>query len=280
VPARKTAPLRELPADLPAEVERAVRAAGALPIAKLTRARLGDEARRLLESRLVAAGLERAGKAIRVPLAEQIGALLEGGARVALKDLPRRIKGAARKEIDAAVDAVVRAGTARVVVRTQIEVLVGAADRALSPAEIAELVKAHAALGKVLKKVTARGRPRSLLRDDLTALLGPVAVGAGDARPAHHPATGALDAGALVAEALARLEDPVLKLARVPDLARALAGRLALAELHRALFAAEDAGVIELRPEAGGEFIADEDARLCPSGPRGTVLSHVRRVSA
>ena len=171
---RTAKPLAELPPDLPAEVERAVRAAGALPTAKLTRVKLGPAARRELDRRLVATGLERTAKAVRVPLAEQLLALVQGGARVSLKDAAKRVKGGSKKELDAAIDALVRGGRAKVVVRTQVEVLVGGGDRALSAAEVGEIVEAHAALAKVLKKVTAKGRARSILREDLAALIGPI----------------------------------------------------------------------------------------------------------
>jgi hypothetical protein len=182
------------------------------------------------------------------------------------------VKGGARKEIDAAVDRLVRAGQARVVVRTQIEVLVGGADRALEPAEVSQLVAAHAALAKVLKKVTAKGRPRSILREDLAALLAPIERAARAEAAAAPPP----DPAAIVGEALREMAE--LGLVRIPALVRALDGRVALADVHRALFQADDAGVIELRPEAGGEFLAEEDARLCPPGPRGTVFSYAALV--
>jgi hypothetical protein len=272
--ARKTGEIEDLPPPLPAEVERAVRAAGALPLARLTRVKLGERARRELERQLVVSGLERTAKLVRVPLGEQLLTLVRGGGRVALKDLAKRVKGGAKKEIDAAIDRLIRAGQARVVVRTQIEVLVGAGDRALDPAEVAELVKAHAALGKVLKKVTAKGRARSVLLDDLAPLVAPLHASSAPAAPPPTAPAGA----AIVAEALRRLEHPVLKLARVPELVRALDGRVAMADVHRALLDADDAGEIELRPEAGGEYLSPEEARLCPPGPRGTVLSYARIV--
>jgi hypothetical protein len=279
--ARKTSKtVDELPTDLAAEVERAVRAAGALPRAKLTKVKLGPKAAGELTSALVAAGLEATPKAVRVPLGAQLAALLAGGARLPLKDAPKRVKGAAsKKELDAALDRLLRDGGARLVVRTQVEVLVGAAERALAATEVAALGKAHAALAKVLKKVAAKGRPRSLLRADLAELLAPATAAlAPPPVPAGDDAD-ALDADALVAEALARLEHPTLKLVRVPELVRELAARLPLAQIHAALLAAVAAGALELRPEAGGEFLRDDDARLCPPGPRGTVFSYARRVS-
>ena len=217
---------------------------------------------------------------MRVPLGEQLLAVVQGGARVPLKDVARRVKGGAKKELDAALDRLVRAGQARVVVRTAVEVLVSGADRALSPAEVAEMALAHAALGKVLKKVTAKGRARSILRDDLPALLTTLRPGtavflrnARAFRDLQHRASPSTE---IVAEALRRLA--VLDLVRVPDLVREIEGEVALAEVHRALLAADDAGAIELRPESGTEFLSEADARLCPPGPRGTVLSYARVV--
>lgn len=272
-PAKTAKLIDRIEPALAAEAERAVRAAGALPQAKLTRLKLTKEAFAELERQLVERGLERGPKALRVPIDQQILALLEGGGRLPLKDVPRRVKGAARPEIATAIDRLVRAGEARAVIRTQLEVLVGTGERTLEAAEIAQLVKVAAQLGKVLKKVTAKGRQRTLLREDFAAILGPFA----DAPRA--PAAAADSPRDLVADALRRLEDPVLKLARIPDLVRALAGRLDVTAVHRALMEAADGGTIELRPESGGEFLDADDAALCPPGPRGTVFSYARRLS-
>jgi hypothetical protein len=274
--ARKTSALDHVEPALVAQVEAAIRSAGAIPLNKLSRVKLTPEAQATLERELVARGLERAPRAMRVPVDEQILALVQGGGRVQRKDVARRVKGAAWTEITAALPRLCRAGSVRIVVRTQVEVLVGGADRVLDAAEIGALFRAQAELGKVLKKVRAKGLPRSLLREDLAALLGPLAAaapaGARDARaPAPHE-----DARKLVAAALRRLEHPSLKLVRIPELVRSLAGQLAVADVHGAIEDAAAAGAIELRPEAGGEFLSDDDARLCPPGPRGTVFSYAR----
>src|SRR5262249_36337727 len=125
--------------------------------------------------------------------------------------------------------------------------------------------------------------PRSILREDLAELLAPIEraayAGHDGGRPPMPPGAAAAppaDPAAIVGEALRRMA--VLGLTRVPELVRALDGQVALADVHRALFQADDAGVIELRPEAGGEFLAEEDARLCPPGPRGTVFSYAALV--
>jgi hypothetical protein len=277
--ARRTPPARDAIDDaLVAGVAEAVRRALVLPIAKLTKEKLTPRARDELVQRLVAGGLERTPKTVRVPLAEQIHALLAGGARVALKDLARRVKGASPKaEIARTLDALRKQGRAAVVVRTVAEIVVGPGERLLTAAEVAELAKIHAALGKTLKKVAARGGPRTLLREDLAALLAPLAAPL--AAPAAPPADAASVRRALLAVALAAREGPVLKLVPVPDLVRGLASALPVADVHLALHEAVEAGWLELRPEAGEEFIKPEDAALCPPGPRGTVLYFARRIA-
>ncbi|MDC3959256.1 hypothetical protein KEG38_35710 [Polyangium jinanense] len=271
---RKAVLLDRVDAQLVDDVERAVRAAKALPSTRLSQTKLTPEASAELVRQLVARGLERSPKTIRVPLAAQIESLLQGGARVPLKDVGKRVKGGTKAELDAALAKFIREGHARVVVRTQVEVLVGPAERALDPTEIAHLSKTAAQVSKTLKKVQAKGLPRSILQEDLAALFAPLqpSLRLAATTPDQAPSM-------LVDEALRRLEDPALKLVRIPDLVRALSSRLSLDAIHRALAEGAKDGTLELRPEAGAEFLKPEDVPLCPPGPRGTVLSYARRVS-
>jgi hypothetical protein len=271
--ARKRPPLDSIEPTLIDAVERAVRSAGAVLLTKLTREKLTPDARDELLRSVEARGLERTAKAMRVPVEQQILALVQGGARVARKDVPKRVKGATAAEITAAIDKLVRAGRARVVVRTQIEVLTGNSERVLGPGDIARLAKLHKELGAALKKVSAKGPPRSILREDVAALLAPIQSAA---LPEEAPASGIRD---IVESEIRKLEDPALKLVRIPDLVRALAGRLSANDVHRALSDAAASGAVELRPEAGSEFLPAEDAILCPPGPRGTVFSYARRIA-
>ncbi|HVK71115.1 MAG TPA: hypothetical protein VM694_41950 [Polyangium sp.] len=270
---RKTVLLNQVDAQLVDDVERAVRTAKALPPARLTRIKLTSEANAELVRQLVARGLERSSQTIRVPLVAQIESLLQGGARVPLKDAAKRIKGGTKAEINATLAKLVREGRARVVVRTQVDVLVGPAERALDPVEITRLANVAAQLAKTLKKVQAKGLPRSLLQEDLAALFAPL-------EPSHRLAAATPNEAPsrLVDEALRLLEDPMLKLVRVPELVRSLSGRLSLDAIHHALAEGVKDGTLELRPEAGAEFLKPEDVPLCPPGPRGTVLSYARRV--
>lgn len=244
-----------------------------MPLAKLTRDKLTpgalDELLRSVEAR----GLERAAKAVRVPVEQQLLALVQGGARVARKDLLKRVKGAKGAEINAALDGLVRAGRARVVIRTQMEVLAGNSERVLEQGEIARLTKLHKELGAALKKVSAKGLPRTMLREDIAALFAPIQRAVA---PEEAPASGARE---LVETAIRKLEDPALRLVRIPDLVRALEGRLSANDVHRALSDAAASGAVELRPESGSEFLPDEDAKLCPPGPRGTFFSYARRIA-
>lgn len=252
-----------------------MRLVGARPIHKLSRIELSPEAQEDLARELVSRGLERGPKGVRVPLDEQILSLVSRGGRLPLKDVPKRVYGAERAEITAAIHRLVRAGQAHVIVRTQTEVIVGGRERVLGVLGLAQLEKIAGQIGKVLKKVRAKGMPRTLLWDDLTALLGPLSEMAALAGPL--PTEDAVLS--FVIESLKRLEDPRLKLVSIPELVRSLAGSLSMESIHRALESAAKCGVIELRPEVGSEFLKPEDARLCPAGPRGTVLFYARRVS-
>ena len=84
---------------------------------------------------------------------------------------------------------------------------------------------------------------------------------------------------ALVSAALREHVDP-LGLISVPNVVRALEPRVSKARVHAALLALYKGGTLELRPEAGSEFLRPSDAALCPPGPRGTVLARARWLKA
>ena len=84
----------------------------------------------------------------------------------------------------------------------------------------------------------------------MAALLSPLERAARQpvAAPESPPADTSRD---LVTDAIRRMEDPTLKLVRVPDLVRALAGHISIDAIHRALTDAAESGAIELRPVWG-----------------------------
>ena len=207
-------------------------------------------------------------------LQEQILALLQHGRRVRRDEIAGQI-GASKKDVGEAVQLLTEAGRARSVVRGDQEVLVGGGEDVLSAHELARLAAGVERLAAALRKVGAKAGPRTLLREDVRALLDEIAPEAVDgrapARPHHLEPT-----EAMVAATMRRLEDPTFKLVSIPEVVGALRHQLDPAEVHRALFALDAAGVIELRPEGGSEFLTPEDARLCPPGPRDTVFSRAR----
>jgi hypothetical protein len=79
-----------------------------------------------------------------------------------------------------------------------------------------------------------------------------------------------------VSEAIQREQDPRLGLVRVPVVVRELMTSFSLAQIHAVLFTLHKQGKLELRPEAGSEFISQKDAALCPPGPRGTIFTFAR----
>lgn len=270
-------------------VEHAIREARSLPISKFPRAGLTDSARGELERRLLQRGLERHGSSIRVPIDVQLRALLQAGADVPLVGITRRIKGARKAEIERVVSRLVRAKQACIVVRGQREKVVSAEARVLSPAEMTRLRKVAEGLAGLFKMIERKGEARTVLRDDLAALLADdlAALLDGSAnRGPERAAPGSQSSSAtavaprqLVELALRRLEDPKLKIVRIPELVRSLDGKLSVAEVHHALSEAADGGAIELQPDAGSEFLPTEDAVLCPTGPRDTVFSCARLLS-
>jgi hypothetical protein len=122
------------------------------------------------------------------------------------------------------------------------------------------------------RKAAARGmKPGELLRAWIAMTDGGALAPVEAAAP--------VDVWATVEAALAKHEAASLGgLVPVAPLVRALAPVLAMADVHEALFAASARGVFDLWPESGGGgMLSAEDAALCPAGPRGTVLSYVRR---
>lgn len=273
---RKTPLVERIDARILADAEASVRANVVLPLGRLTAVKLAPSARDELVRGLEARGLERKTNVLRVPVVAQLEALLCGGARIARKDLAKRVKGAKKAEIDSGLAKLVREARAHIVVRTELEVVVGGGEQVLSLAEMQQWGRAITNLAKTVKKVQVKGLPKTMLREDFDAVLGlsGAMVKSGETN------RGGVSAEQLVVDAVEKLEDPNLKLVRIADLVRKLAPQLSKDEVHRVLARAFELGTIELRPDAGTEFLKAEDVALCLPGPRGTVFSYARRMSS
>lgn len=264
--ARKLQELDHLPDGLVDEVEAAVRRAGAVPLARLTRMRLSRRAQDLLHDQLARRGLERTGKAVRVPVREQVLSALDGGP-IATGALRKRVRGlAGAGELAVALADLVRSGRAAIAMRGGVEHVAPPSGEVLSAAELAAMRDLARALGKALTSVRARSGkpPRSLWRPDVALLLDGARAALG----------GGADPVSLVLDAVRRHASPATGLAPVPAIARALGTRLP--DVREALLAAAAAGLVELRPESGVGLLAPADAALCPRGPDGWPLSWAR----
>jgi hypothetical protein len=79
-----------------------------------------------------------------------------------------------------------------------------------------------------------------------------------------------------VYEALRQNQNERIGLMYVPDVVRAVERRVPIDRVHAVLRLLVERGVLELRPDAGGEFLRAEDAALCLPGPRKTVFAYAR----
>lgn len=247
---------------------------GAILLSKLCPKRAHADVRSQIISELVRMGFEQGAKALRIPIEKQILTAVSGGFRIPRRDLGRRVKGATKAEIDGVLRALIASGKVRVVVRAQTEVLVSGEEKTLTSGELNTLKKLSDSLSKTLKKVSAKGQPRSILADDFLSWFEPLSAMALKRKSVGKPNTEE------VFQALKAHEHPTLKLIRIPDFVRATSGQLGLASIHQSLHELAERGVIELRPEKGGEFLQPAEAQLCPPGSRGTVFSYARILRA
>ena len=270
---RKTVKANRVDAALLADLERKIREDKSLARSKLPKGQLTASALADLEQQLVQRGLELTQKTIRLRIEEQILELLQGGAHVRRAGIKERVKGALKAEIDAAILRLVHDKQVHVVIRTADEMLVGADANVFSAVEMGRLDKVAEQLAAILKKVRAKGGPRTLLRDDVAALFE------GLQGVVSRKVDAPLTARQIFDAKLRSLEDPRLKLVNIPTLVRSFVGQLSTADVHHALSEAAERGVIELHPDGGSEYLKPEDAALCPPGPRDTVLSRARILS-
>lgn len=282
----------------------AVRRDGA--IARTALVRLGVPKKRLNEAleELARQGLEVTAKSVRVPVREQILALLATGSALSTKSAAAAVSGATKAEVTKAVAALVEAGEARLVLRTKELVLVGARADVVAGPELEAIERALDSLLKATK--LARKKHASLLRSDVeqavsrfvtarrpdTGTNGAVTRAASSApdMPATNVAgpPAASDVGTPPPAADVPSSDQVAKLVErhrdasgltfVPTIVRALGGARARDVVHAELLRGARSGIFELRPESGLGRLSAEDLDLCVPGPQGSRLSWVRRV--
>jgi hypothetical protein len=265
------------------DIERTVRAKGAVPVSKLCPERLTRNAEARLHESLAQRGFERAGRFVRVPLETQILALLDRRPVIPLQALRKEIAGVvSQQELRRVIAEIIDSGHAKLVVRNGKDHLAAGSATVLSQAEIETLSSIGAKLSQYARAAKSKRalRPRSILREDLAEILSewPFALRALEQRTPPGRAMSHDDAHLeLIVDAAARLESSD-SLVFVPQLVRALQKRLGTESILRALLTAAMGEKLELRPESGVGTLSPEDAALCPRGPNGIVLSYARRI--
>ena len=79
---------------------------------------------------------------------------------------------------------------------------------------------------------------------------------------------------------LHRQTEPRLGLIKVANVVRVMLLHAPLDVVHDALLTLAKHGSIELRPDAGTEFLRPDDVALCPRGPRDSVFVYARLIDA
>jgi hypothetical protein len=251
-----------------------VRDENGVAVSALRLGKLSARAHAELLSVLARANLEHTGKAIRVPLRDQVQAAVEraGETGIPTKALAREVKGArSSAELGLVIRDLIADGKLVIVAE-------GRAQRAAAPgpqwlretelAALAEVAQTLAALAKATR--AAKGKPRPTLGREVFQ------------RPLQVLKELAGNSGAEVAQVrdamrlALELAPSHAGLVRVPDVVRALETDYAHGALLDALDAMARDGTLELRPESAIAGLSDEDRARCPVALDGTPLSYAR----
>ncbi len=261
-----------LPADVVDSLIARTRSEGGIPVSALKLGKLSAHAHAELLSALARANLEHTGKAIRVPLRDQVrnAVARAGDAGISTKLLGRELKGVrSAAEVGLVMRDMIAAGELVIVADGRAQRAAAPGPQWLDQAElsaVAETAQALAALAKATRP--AKGKPRPTLgRSALDEPLRALQELAG--RTTAAPTSAALRAALKVAPAHAGL-------VRVPDVVRALETDYPRATLLDTLDALAREGTLELRPESAIAGLSPDDRARCPSAPDGTPLSYAR----
>jgi hypothetical protein len=266
--------------DIDVIIERARRERGFDP--KLgSIGKLPAEERGLLQRAVSAAGLEHTDRYIRVPVREQVCALIRNhSAGLTLVELDKAVKGGSKKdlkeEVRIAVTSLAKAGELSQVVSGNTTRFAISGPDFLSPRDLTKLDTGLRELAKLVNatKATKSRKPRTLLRSAIVELLHKLLLETdGDLKRALSPAEKPIRSALELALRGARTYTGLI---RVPEVVAALEEHYPRKELLSGLIDLANDGGVELRPESGiGRLKADERAR-CPVGLDGSPLSYAR----
>lgn len=261
-----------LPDEIIEAVVARVRDERAVSVSALRLGKLSGRAHAELLSTLARANLEHTGKAIRVPLREQVLAVVEraGAAGLPSKALAREVKGArSAAELALVMRELISDGKLVIVAEGKSQRVAAPGPQWLTEAELSAVTQIAEALAALVKATrTGKGKPRptldrGLFERPMRALQE--LAGWADAEPVRT----ALHAAFKVAPAQAGL-------VRVPDVVLALEIDYPRTTLLATLDSLAREGTVELRPESAIAGLSANDRARCPISLDGTPLSYAR----
>ena len=249
-----------------------VRTRGALRWAEVTRHYVPKQQHLQATRRLLESGFETTRTAVRVPVVEQLKLALSERKQIPIKGLQHLLRGCSAKDVAQAIDRIVRAGTALVVLRAKSEWLAQSNADVLTHDQLLILNQAVTQWAKQTQKVrTSRKRSLAIWRSDVRDLLETlVPLG----HVAELPLATPVDPSQRLRQLVRQLAIPSVGLAFVPDLVAKL--QLPLDQAHVLLFQASRHGLIELRPDAGASRFTETELLAAPQGPDGSRLLWAR----
>jgi hypothetical protein len=282
----RTSSIREAlsPDQIDSIVDR-VRRDRALSVATLRIGKLASGAQGQLLAALAKAGLEHTGKAIRLPIRDQLRAIMSGAAAegLAVTTVQRAVKGARNAlEVKLVVRELIEQGELVLIADSRTARLATACD-VLSSQELATLASLALQLSGLAKATRAvKGKPRPTLRrsalaDARRVLERLTGARAGESMPSEVATTPQSSESVRAAlQAAFRIAPTQTGLVRVPDVIRSLEHAYPLGGLLAALEALAREGGLELRPESAVVRLPDAERARCPIGLDGTPLSYAR----
>jgi hypothetical protein len=221
-------------------------------------------------------GFEVTAKVVRIPIEDQLRAVLRDGGYLAFNAISSHVRGATAAEAKQVAKALAESGRARRILRTTTETLVPVTADVVADKGLALASKRAADLARQLQNAARKGM--GVLRSDVEQALDGVLPTNPRSGASRRPDSSLeLD---VVLRAVDAARDAKVGLSFVPKVVGLLSVNFGHATAQKALLEAASRGFVELRPEGGLGRLSEAERMACPEGPQGTRLSWARRIEA
>src|SRR5580692_4667141 len=214
-------------------------------------------------------GFEVTAKVVRVPIEEQLGAVLRDGGYLAFNTIASHVRGATAAEAKQVATTLTDSGRARKILRTATETLVPVTEDVVADKGLAIASKRASDLARQLHNAARKGV--GVLRSDIAQALDGVLPAPSRSAAPHRPDS-SLELDVLL-RAVDATRDAKVGLSFVPKVVGLLSADFGHATAQKALLDAASRGLLELRPEGGLGRLSEAERMTCPEGPQGTRLS-------